>query len=416
MHARNCSTTMTRLVLLSMGCLGMLITGCQQGTQGPAMTVATVLPHLSTPSPMPVPTAIVQLRASNTTVPRATTVRYATTVPATATASPVPVPLLAFQTLQNRAIIERAPSHIRALTDGKHKYKSVVWAPSGDWLAATPQDGPGLDVVANKSAQVIHVVTDTFVLDPVWDVAAKPCGNGQIGAGSLLVQRIIDRHDRLDRFSLCSMSFETPPLVVSSQPLSVPALAGDLAVYSSGGQLMVQIGAASTAFQSEAALATALSSGPQPQLAWTPLVDSLEAVSVVIAQPTGGPRRSMSNSGEGWWLPQWSPDGTRLALSNIDGRIGTVSLTTGRRYDLGPGETPAWSPDGQTIAFAGSSAGEDYTTRDIHVVDWQGHGPRLRLTHANPEQLFVSPTWSPDGKQLAFVEIDSGKIFIAERP
>ncbi|MBA3947432.1 MAG: PD40 domain-containing protein [Herpetosiphonaceae bacterium] len=407
---------MTRFVLLALGSLLLLVVSCQHGTPVPATAVATGLPRPSTLTQLPVSTATLRLPASSTTTPHPTNTPPATSSPTTATAQATASPLLAFQPIQNRAIIDRAPLHIRALTDGKHKYKNAVWAPAGDWLAATPQDGPGLDLVASTSGQIIHVVTDTFVLDPVWDMASSPCSNGEQGATSLLVQQIIDRNDQLRRFRLCTMSFEPTPVIVSSQPLRAPALSSNIVVYGRDGQLMVQRGAASTAFQSGDVLATALSSGSQPWLAWTPLVDNLEAVSVVIAHPPDSQLRTVSNPGEGWWLPQWSRGGTRLALSNIDGRIGTVELASGRRYDLGPGESPVWSPNGQTIAFAGSSAGVDYTTRDIHLVDWQGHGPRFRLTHANPEQLFVSPSWSPDGKELAFVEIDSGKIFIAERP
>ncbi len=133
-----------------------------------------------------------------------------------------------------------------------------------------------------------------------------------------------------------------------------------------------------------------------------------------LAQPDQP--HAVAQPGEGWWLPRWSPDGQRLALTNIVGRIGTVLADGSARYDLGPGDAPAWSPDGQRLAFAGASAGLDYTTRDLHIIDWQGHGPRLRLTHANSEQFYVSPSWSPDGQRLAFVELDSGQIFIGQLP
>ena len=103
-------------------------------------------------------------------------------------------------------------------------------------------------------------------------------------------------------------------------------------------------------------------------------------------------------------------------MAQIAGRLITSAADGSARYDLGPGDLPAWSPDSRRLAYAGASAGKEFTARDIHIVDWQGAGPRLRVTNADDEQYFTAPTWSPDGTQIAFVEIDSGQIFVADAP
>jgi len=118
--------------------------------------------------------------------------------------------------------------------------------------------------------------------------------------------------------------------------------------------------------------------------------------------------------------PAWSPHGAKIAFASppetaVDGPpashiyvmnpdgTGRVDLSTGGGLDL----TPAWSPDGTRIAF--SSNRSDPTTRacyfcdlDLYVMNADGTGVH-RLTYG--EGRDISPTWSPDGKRIAFVRV-----------
>ena len=105
--------------------------------------------------------------------------------------------------------------------------------------------------------------------------------------------------------------------------------------------------------------------------------------------------------------PAWSPDGNQIAfvrsenrrtediwVMNADGE--QVQLTdTPRLHEDGP----AWSPDGQRIAFHRSTlrAGG---VNDIFVMAADGsHVTRLTKTTNAYEGV---PAWSPDGQQIAF--------------
>ena len=112
--------------------------------------------------------------------------------------------------------------------------------------------------------------------------------------------------------------------------------------------------------------------------------------------------------------PTWSPDGTRIAVTEITGRgvvygvqdstieilsLATASHAAPARYArvtkprAGRIDTePAWSPDGRTIAFVRQTR---RTPPTIFLIGADGRGER-RLT------LGRSPSWSPDGVRLAF--------------
>jgi TolB protein len=127
------------------------------------------------------------------------------------------------------------------------------------------------------------------------------------------------------------------------------------------------------------------------------------------------------------WDPVWSPDGDRIAfvswydgedniyLMNPDGSNITQVTSDPFRYFYifrdPDDKDPAWSPDGKRIVFvSGRSASllSPHTESNIYVMDADGRNV-VRLTgHAAnliPDNLygFSRPTWSPDGKRIAFM-------------
>jgi dipeptidyl aminopeptidase/acylaminoacyl peptidase len=101
----------------------------------------------------------------------------------------------------------------------------------------------------------------------------------------------------------------------------------------------------------------------------------------------------------------WSPDGRQLVyLSNRTGfnHLWTVSADGGEPTELTKGDvvdySPSWSPTGDRILFI-SSRGGDLEDRHVWSVSASGGEP----TRLSPDGFCASPTWSADGKRVAYL-------------
>lgn len=137
---------------------------------------------------------------------------------------------------------------------------------------------------------------------------------------------------------------------------------------------------------------------------------------LTAAAPSKTPQADGSTS------PSWSPSGDRIAyvgtgdsnfedtnaqeLYVMDAEGGHVQrLTSNHAADW----SPTWSPDGKRILFArATNLGEENVETYIYVMNADGSGERI-LRHeprTGPSPVFLtSPTWSPDGKRIAFTRI-----------
>jgi tricorn protease len=98
-----------------------------------------------------------------------------------------------------------------------------------------------------------------------------------------------------------------------------------------------------------------------------------------------------------------SPSGKR-AVFDARGDIFTVPEKEGLTYNLTNSQGvreifPTWSPDGKTIAYYSDLSGE----YEIYLMDGKGTGQSRQLT-ANSRTWRFPPKWSPDGRMLLYAD------------
>ena len=99
-----------------------------------------------------------------------------------------------------------------------------------------------------------------------------------------------------------------------------------------------------------------------------------------------------------------SPSGAR-AVFESHGEIVTVPREKGdiRNITNTPGvaeRDPSWSPDGRRIAYFSDQSGE-YA---LHVRQADGTGEVKKFNLGNQPSFFYNPQWSPDSKKIAFTD------------
>ncbi|MBK6769555.1 MAG: PD40 domain-containing protein [Ardenticatenales bacterium] len=152
-----------------------------------------------------------------------------------------------------------------------------------------------------------------------------------------------------------------------------------------------------------------------------------EAIWVLANDAAGAPIRIPLTFGPHDTNPDWSPDGTRIAFSSIlergnPGQISSINIivpgSAEQQLLLTPLaspyaiiQQPRWSPDGRRLVFvvrvdrpqAPADPSRPNEGGELYIVNADGSGARRLL--ARPGWDDLNPSWSPDGRYIAFDSI-----------
>jgi len=157
-------------------------------------------------------------------------------------------------------------------------------------------------------------------------------------------------------------------------------------------------------------LAVAAEKAPAGKILYSLETDSGYRLHIMNADGSGD-RELPGQRGDHSFFASWSPDGKRIAYTEMSGenfndaKIVLVNADGSDRKEYpAPGQVaamPAWSPDGKQLAFiAGDPNAGD--PPGIYVADLLGNGARK----ISGDGGGFTPFWSADGKSVGYSRID----------
>jgi serine/threonine-protein kinase len=144
----------------------------------------------------------------------------------------------------------------------------------------------------------------------------------------------------------------------------------------------------------------------------TPFATGVGRTPLLVSR--GGKPEPMGLPPRGYVRPRVSRDGKRLAVGIEEGADAAVWI-----YDVAAGSAPrrltfegnnrfpTWSPDGRRVAFQSDRDG----SRSIYAQASDGGSLAERLTTAAQGVSHVPDSWSPDGRTLLFTEQEAAGVF-----
>jgi len=127
----------------------------------------------------------------------------------------------------------------------------------------------------------------------------------------------------------------------------------------------------------------------------------------------GGREVQLTNDGQQNFDPAWSPDGGRIAYYSMKRHgIFVIPALGGVPRQLTEfGSHPVWSPDGQWLALQSVSSPDleavPVGSSTIWIISSQGGTPKQLTRTDAPPGSHHAPSWSPDGKRIAFLNWDT---------
>ncbi len=114
-----------------------------------------------------------------------------------------------------------------------------------------------------------------------------------------------------------------------------------------------------------------------------------------------GERTLISTGKLGYFNPRWSPDGSKILSSSLNGLIRVYDLEAKRTFDLGEGNRPSWSGDSRHVVFYRKEfQGPKLVNTDLYTSTFEGT-VQQRLT-STPDVMEMDPSFINGDSEVLF--------------
>jgi Tol biopolymer transport system component len=113
-------------------------------------------------------------------------------------------------------------------------------------------------------------------------------------------------------------------------------------------------------------------------------------------------QRSLISDGKlGYFDAHWSPDGTKILYSSLNGLMRVYDLEAKHTFDLGEGNRPSWSSDSRQIVFYRKEfQGPRLINTDLYISGFDG-AMRERIT-STPDVMEMDPSFISGDSEILF--------------
>jgi TolB protein len=127
---------------------------------------------------------------------------------------------------------------------------------------------------------------------------------------------------------------------------------------------------------------------------------------IYVVNTDGTGLTNITNNPGGDFRPVWSPDGSKITYVG-SGHLWIMNADGSGKTQIGGDspveqEAPTWSPDGRMLAFMVVLGGilHPHTDHELHVISVDGSGEQTIATG----NILTEPIWSPDGSRIVYGE------------